>query len=70
MSEKKQNNAGLLILLIAVFIVFLVFKLAQIGMIANWSWWAVTAPLWAPIVLILGIQIVSLIIMVLFSNKD
>jgi hypothetical protein len=29
-----------------VFIVFLIMKLAGIGMVATWSWWWVTAPLW------------------------
>lgn len=29
-----------------VFIVFLVLKLAEIGVVASWSWWWVTSPLW------------------------
>lgn len=31
-----------------VFVVLLVLKLAEIGAVAAWSGWAVTAPLWAP----------------------
>ncbi len=38
-----------------VFIVFLVLKLAEIGVVATWSWWWVTCPLWGPLVLVLGI---------------
>jgi hypothetical protein len=38
-----------------VFIVFLVLKLAGIGPVAKWSWWAVTSPLWAPLLVILTI---------------
>jgi hypothetical protein len=36
----------------ATFLVFLVLKL--IGVI-SWSWWWITAPLWAPIAIILAI---------------
>lgn len=38
------------------FVVFLVLKL--VGVIA-WSWWWVTCPLWAGIVLILPLMIVA-----------
>lgn len=31
---------------IVLFFVFLILKLAQVGMVAGWSWWWVTAPLW------------------------
>jgi hypothetical protein len=29
-----------------VFIIFLVLKLLGIGVVATWSWWLVTLPLW------------------------
>ena len=29
-----------------VFIVFLILKLAEVGVVATWSWWWVTSPLW------------------------
>jgi hypothetical protein len=44
------------------FIVFLTLKLAEIGAVASWSWWAVTAPLWGGFVLVLGILTVVLVI--------
>ncbi len=28
------------------FFVFLILKLANIGIVATWSWWWVTSPLW------------------------
>lgn len=31
------------------FLIFLVLKLAEVGKVAQWSWWWVTAPLWLPI---------------------
>jgi len=47
MAEQKVTSSGIG-LGGAIFIVFLVLKLT--GTI-DWSWWWVTAPLWAPIVL-------------------
>ena len=34
------------------FLIFLTLKLAEIGPVAKWSWWWVTAPLWIPVGLI------------------
>lgn len=49
-----------------VFIVFLILKLAEIGVVATWSWWWVTAPLWIPfclvMVFLMGIGCVALIV--------
>ena len=51
-----------------VFIVFLVFKLAQIGVVANWSWWWVTSPLWIPIVGIIAVSLIWLIGFVIYHT--
>lgn len=37
----------------AIFLVFLTLKLAEIGTVATWSWWLVTAPLWGPLVVLI-----------------
>lgn len=34
----------------SLFCVFLTMKLLGVGQVAGWSWWAVTAPLWGPVV--------------------
>ena len=44
----KTVTTGGFTLCSMVFIVFLIFKLAEIGKVATWSWWWVTAPLWIP----------------------
>jgi hypothetical protein len=31
------------------FLIFLTLKLAGIGVVATWSWWWVTSPLWIPL---------------------
>lgn len=43
----------------AVFLVFLVLKLTDH---INWSWWWVTAPLWMPASVALGVAIIALVI--------
>lgn len=53
MSDSNSNSGGLG-LLGATFIVFLVLKLTHV---INWSWWWVTAPLWIPAAVALGIAI-------------
>lgn len=45
-----------------VFIVFLFLKLAGMGVVATWSWWWVTAPLWIPAVFVLGVLTIVLIV--------
>ncbi len=35
-----------------VFVVFLTMKLAEVGVVAQWSWWWVTCPLWIPTVVV------------------
>lgn len=58
-NEKKSNGSSAGIGLCGcVFLVFLILKLAEIGVVASWSWWWVTAPLWIPF----GIGIVFLLI--------
>ena len=47
----KTNSGGLGIGSL-IFLIFLTLKLAEIGPVAKWSWWWVTAPLWIPIGLI------------------
>lgn len=54
-SDKTSSGIGLTTIL---FVVFLVLKLAEIGVVATWSWWWVTSPIWIPICLaIIGIII-------------
>ena len=61
MSESNKNkltiSIGNLSLSTVLFIVFLVLKLT--GYI-SWSWWWVTAPLWAWPVVIFGIFVIAL----------
>jgi hypothetical protein len=55
----KSNGIGLSGF---IFLIFLFLKLAQIGVVANWSWWWVTSPLWMPISLVACFWIVFVII--------
>jgi hypothetical protein len=55
--SKEKNSTGVG-LLGGLLLVFLFLKLGQFGVVANWSWWWVLAPVWAPWVIavtVLGI---------------
>ena len=64
MSENNKNTVleGGLTFLQALFLIFLVLKLTGKTVVATWSWWWVTAPLWGG----LAIGLVMLLIGLLF----
>jgi hypothetical protein len=57
--EQTSNGIGLGTV---VFLIFLVLKLAGIGIVATWSWWWVTSPLWIPLVFVLLLIVGALLI--------
>jgi fatty acid desaturase len=48
-------------------LIFLTLKLAGLGVVATWSWWWVTAPLWIPLGAILVIS--AIIGLVVYINS-
>ena len=64
MAETKDNSWNIGKLLVMVFFLFLTLKLAGIGRVANWSWWAVFAPLWVPVAI--GIAILIVVVSIWF----
>lgn len=60
MSEKQTTSSGLGIGTI-LFLIFLTLKLAEIGPVQYWSWWWVTAPLWIPLGIGVGIMAIAII---------
>lgn len=58
-NNKTTGGMGLGTLL---FLIFLVMKLAGIGSVANWSWWWVTAPLWIPATIVIGLALLIVLI--------
>lgn len=59
MSNNSQASEGGIGLCGVLFVVFLVLKL--VGVI-DWSWWWVTAPLWLPTAVLLGVFGVVMVI--------
>lgn len=51
MSDSKSGGITLDVIL---FVVFLVLKLTNV---IDWSWWWVTAPLWIPLAILIGLFI-------------
>lgn len=70
MSKSSSSSSGIGIFGLT-FIVFLVLKLAEIGVVAHWSWWWVTAPLWMPTCLVIAILIGYVIVIIVryFARK-
>ena len=65
MSNKSRNTVlgtGLTFMQV-LFLVFLVLKLTETTVVASWSWWLVTAPLWAGFALIFVVWVIFFIIM-------
>ena len=55
MTRNKQTGSAGFPILTILFLIFLTLKLAGIGVVATWSWWAVTSPLWIGAILIITI---------------
>ena len=65
MSENNKNTVlgGGLTFLQALFLVFLVLKLTGKTVVATWSWWWVTAPLWGGFAIGVVVWIIIMIIL-------
>ena len=63
MSENNKNTVlgGGLTFLQALFLIFLVLKLTGKTVVASWSWWWVTAPLWGGLAIVLVILLIGLL---------
>lgn len=57
-----DENTPKLTLTKGMFLLFLGLKLAQVGMVADWSWWWVTSPMW--------ITFLVLVIKGIIENND
>lgn len=60
MSSKNSQSDGIGLCGFT-FLIFLVLKLTGTGVVAQWSWWAVTAPLWVPFAIVVGMLALILI---------
>lgn len=64
MSNNKVIGTGLTFMQI-LFLIFLVLKLLEISIVATWSWWWITAPLWGGVALFFACWVIIMIIMFL-----
>jgi hypothetical protein len=65
MSNKSNSSNGLGLGTI-LFLIFMVLKLTNY---IDWSWWWVTAPLWIPLLIILGVLAVIGIVFLVDKHK-
>jgi len=55
---KKEVTIGGTGLFVIIFLIFLILKLCNMSEVANWSWWAVTSPLWIPFAFVMAFIII------------
>ena len=67
MLESKKTKPGSHVLTILL-LIFLTLKLANIGLVATWSWWWVTSPLWLPVTIVIAISAIILITQLLIDS--
>ena len=69
----SRGGLGLIPLLVVVtFAVFLTLKLAEVGQVASWSWWWVTAPVWGffgVIAVVMLLAVLCMGIALLFGDR-
>lgn len=63
MKIETQGGMGLGTIL---FLIFLVLKLTDY---ITWSWWWVTAPLWIPAGIFVGVAIIGIVLAAIFMRK-
>lgn len=63
MGEKRIIISSGITFPMLLFLVFLVLKLTNV---ITWSWWWITAPLWAPSAIVISIFLIIAIIFLLF----
>lgn len=68
MSKKSSSASSGIGLTGLIFLLFLALKLIGIQPVASWSWWWVTVPLWAPVVVFIAGFIAYLSLVFLFSK--
>lgn len=69
LSMDKKNNIIKADFLTLLFLMLLFLKLGQFGVVAEWSWWWVTAPLWVPAAAAI-ISVVVILLINVFKNND
>lgn len=52
------------------FLLFLVFLVLKLTGVITWSWWWVTAPLWAPVVLAVVVALVCVVLALIAAAKE
>lgn len=58
MSREVRSSGGLGIGGV-LFLIFVTLKLAQLGVVADWSWWWVTSPLWITFGLVFVVALIA-----------
>jgi len=66
MSQNNASSGGIGIFGL-MFVALFVGKVFEIGAVASWSWWWITAPLWGPIAFVIVVFLVIVFAVVLYE---
>jgi hypothetical protein len=61
-NSSSNAGAGGMSIFGFVFLLFLGLKLGEVGVVAGWSWWWVTAPLWGPVAAFLMLVVIVAVV--------
>ena len=67
--EKNNKGSQGLGLGTILFLIFLTLKLGGWGVVATWSWWWVTSPIWIPLLIVLVLLMIVGLITYINNNK-
>ena len=65
-NNKGSQGIGLGTIL---FLIFLTLKLGGWGVVATWSWWWVTSPIWIPLLIVLILLMIVGLVTYINNNK-
>ena len=67
--EKNNKGSQSIGLGTILFLIFLTLKLGGWGVVATWSWWWVTSPIWIPLLIVLVLLMIVGLITYINNNK-
>ena len=67
--EKNNKGSQSLGLGTILFLIFLTLKLGGWGVVATWSWWWVTSPIWIPLLMVLIVLMIVGLVTYINNNK-
>jgi len=66
MKNRQKTEHGIALSALA-FVMMLILKLTGYSVVATWSWWWITAPIWLPVGLVVTIAYIGFIALIVYN---